>query len=98
VREDGALLQHGSILIDDDQQVIQELLAERSAEVEAPRAATLHSILGRVPTVDEVAHHLFESVRELEDAGALSLGEADVAEATAAERGRFDSELWTWRR
>ena len=41
VRENGALLQHGSILIEDDQRIIGELLQSNPPETDTPPAATL---------------------------------------------------------
>lgn len=98
VRENGALLQHGSILIEDDQHVITRLLARADLIAPAPRAATLASSLGRIPPVSEVASALFASLRELEDENArdLEVGEADSFAGEHLERYR--SEWWTWRR
>src|SRR5215203_317301 len=54
LREEGALLQHGSILVDDDQGLIPELLETKSSGNQPPGAATLMSVLGRAPSSDEV--------------------------------------------
>lgn len=97
-REDGALLQHGSILIEDDQAMIASLLLSPAAELTPPRAATLTDALGRKPSIDEVAHALFESVRALEDPAASSLDEGDTREDTARHVAEYENELWTWRR
>jgi lipoate-protein ligase A len=98
VREDGALLQHGSILIEDDQHLITRLLTDPGSVAPAPRAATLASSLGRVPEVHEVASALFAAVRELEDENAREL-EVSEADSFAAEHlERYRSEWWTWRR
>src|SRR6185295_5847605 len=97
LREDHALLQHGSILIDDDQSLIVRLAA--SAVGTAAPAATLHETMGRVPSVSEVATALFDAVRELEGAGAtpFTLDADTIADQRdAAERYRSDD--WTWRR
>ena len=58
VRENGALLQHGSILIEDDQHLITQLLADPESVEPAPRAATLASALGRVPPLCAVRRRL----------------------------------------
>ncbi len=97
VREAGALLQHGSILIDDDQPLIAELLGATGPDVESVPAATLRAALGRAPSVSEVASALFDAVRQLEDADALQMAEADVQQATARHLERYASERWTWR-
>jgi lipoate-protein ligase A len=95
-REATALLQHGSILIDDDQQRVAALV--RSPVRLSPPPATLHHALGRVPALREVAAALFEGVRAREDADASELiadhpFSAEVAAATA----RYHDERWTWR-
>lgn len=97
-RENGALLQHGSILIEDDQPMIASLLSSVAAELEPPRAATLTDALGRKPTIDEVATALFEAVRTLEDPAASFLDESDTREDTARYLAEYENELWTWRR
>ncbi|MEO8193912.1 MAG: hypothetical protein ABI681_08665 [Gemmatimonadales bacterium] len=97
-REDGALLQHGSILVEDDQPLVAALLRSSDPELEAPAAATLAAALGRAPAAAEVALALFESVRKLEDSAASSLEESDIREATARHIEQYSSEWWTWRR
>ena len=97
LREDRALLQHGSILIDDDQSLIVRLAA--FAVGTAAPAATLHETMGRVPAVAEVAAALFDAVRERQAARAtpLALDEQTIIDQRhAAERYRSDE--WTWRR
>jgi lipoate-protein ligase A len=95
LRQDGALLQHGSILLDDDQVMLERLLPAG----EAPQpAGTLRQALGRVPAVTEVSEALFGSLR---DAGAGSVSALDdeprlEAEAADAER-IYGSEEWTFR-
>ena len=49
-RADGALLQHGSILVEDDQSLLAELALERRHAVPAP--ATLAEALGHAPSVE----------------------------------------------
>lgn len=97
-REEGALLQHGSILIDDDQPLIAELLVSREHDAAVPAAATLREALGRAPAVEEVANALFAAVRDLEDANASALDETDASAFSSAHIGKYRSELWTWRR
>ena len=98
VRENGALLQHGSILIEDDQPMINELLESPIAELDTPPAATLCNILGREPSIHEVALALFDGVRTLEDPGADILDEDEIRDATMRHLHRYQNELWTWRR
>ena len=97
-RENGALLQHGSILLRDDQAVIASLLRSPSDGMRPARAATLTQILGREPSVAEVARHLFDAVRALEDESARSLDEAETRDYTAQHLAEYRNELWTWRR
>ena len=96
-REQGAFLQHGSILIDDDQPMLASLT---TTPVALPPAATLRDALdGRAPDAAAVAAALFAAVREREDAGAAPLL-LDAALATAARlaAARFAADAWTWRR
>ncbi len=91
------MLQHGSILVDDDQPMIAAISAYPVAPP-AP-AATLTDTLDRTPNVDEVAGALFDAVRSLEcaDADELTLDSemrADMARAV----DRYRDDLWTWRR
>jgi len=109
-REDGAFLQHGSILVDDDQALLTRLALQPLPAV--PPAATLRGALGRVPAVAEVAEALFAAVRALEDAGATLLGARSEGEPSAADPGdqaelgaaiqgavvKYRDPAWTWRR
>ncbi|MFL5575263.1 MAG: lipoyl protein ligase domain-containing protein [Gemmatimonadaceae bacterium] len=96
-REQDAFLQHGSILIDDDQPLLAALATQPLPP--APPAATLRDALGRAPDPAEVAAALFAAVREGEDASASPLL-LDAALATAARlaAARYASDQWTWRR
>jgi lipoate-protein ligase A len=98
VRENGALLQHGSILIRDDQPVIPLLLREKAPDNDTPRAATLNEALGRDPACEEVADVLFDAVRALEDKGAAVMEECELADLTAKHLPHFENPLWTWRK
>ena len=95
VRERGALLQHGSILIADDQARITTLAL---APVTPPLpAATLSASLGRAPSYEEVRDALFgalgTSVTAVEP-----LDTAAAASTAAPFRARFADKEWTWRR
>jgi lipoate-protein ligase A len=96
-RDRGALLQHGSILIDDDQSAIPALMRE---PVPLPAsAATLREALGRAPSVAEVAAALFDAVRAHADADARPLGADATLEREAADlAARYRDDAWTWRR
>jgi lipoate-protein ligase A len=96
-RDERALLQHGSILIDDDQALVASLLREPVAA--PPPPATLRAAMGRAPDADEVAGAIFDAARTLEDARARPLA-VDAALMMAVERARahFADDAWTWRR
>ena len=96
-RADGALLQHGSILVHDDQTLLASLAIDRSIAIAAP--ATLSQALGRAPSIDELAKALSGAVRELEDptADSLSLDESLRARASVLVV-RYVDASWTWRR
>ena len=98
-RDDGALLQHGSILVNDDQSSLPDFAATLSAEGESiPAPATLHALLGRSPDAAEVAAAMFDAVRSLEDARAIELDEDEVRDAALEHVAHFLDEGWTWRR
>ncbi len=98
VRENGALLQHGSILVEDDQPLIASLLANDARPEALPAAATLAGALARIPTMVEVASHLFDAVRLLEDDHASQMDVSDTGIFSARHIDRYESEWWTWRR
>lgn len=98
-RENGALLQHGSILVDDDQSSLTEFSA-RVGEMNGsiPTPATLQALLGRAPEPNEVAAAMFDAVRELEDEAAVEMLEDDVRSEALQRVPHFLDEDWTWRR
>ena len=96
-RADGALLQHGSILVEDDQFQLASLMV--SAAPPIPKPATLRDALGRAPSEREVAEALFRTVRELEDENASELDvDPLLDEHTQALLHRYLDPSWTWRR
>ena len=95
IREHGAMLQHGSILIDDDQPRISTL-ATGPITPSAP-AATLTSAMGRTPSYDEVRDALAAALVATVGS-ATPLDAADVNALAAPHRARFESPEWTWRR
>jgi lipoyl(octanoyl) transferase len=95
LRENGALLQHGSILVHDDQSIISSLLAQPAGATHAPPAATLSALLEREPSVSEVADALFAGVQALEDEDATALGEDEVDSMKAMHLDRYRNPLWT---
>jgi lipoate-protein ligase A len=95
LRERGALLQHGSILMDDDQPRIAELA---SGPVSPPLpAATLRDSLGRGLSYEEVRDALRGALGDAIGDTDL-LDEREAAARAAPHRARFASAEWTWRR
>jgi lipoate-protein ligase A len=101
-REDGAILQHGSILVDDDQTRMAALAAEPVSAVPPP--ATLLAALGRAPSPGQVAAALFAAARCLAPDGTARVAPLDDAPGAAVDadawlrRPHYLSDAWTWRR
>jgi lipoate-protein ligase A len=96
-RDDGALLQHGSILVDDDQSALSLLTLEPAVSVDPP--ATLREALGRAVEPRDVADALAAAVRASLDphAAPLALDEETRRDAACLTR-RYRDDAWTWRR
>ena len=96
-RDGNAMLQHGSILIEDDQPLVSELA---SVAVPNPQpAATLTASLGRVPSFDDVAAVLFDAVRSLECEHAMHTDlNSTIEDARTRALDRYLDDRWTWRR
>lgn len=99
-RNDNALLQHGSILVDDDQCTLHSFTTGRDGQSAEPaaRPATLAALLDRSPDAAEVARAMFDAVRSLEDPDAAVLTEQEIRADTLRHVPRFLDEEWTWRR
>ena len=96
-RADDALLQHGSILIADDQTLLATLALDGPSNIPSP--ATLADALGVAPEFSHVAAALADAVRDLEDADARELTVDDELRARAATLVvRYLDDAWTWRR
>lgn len=96
-RRNGALLQHGSILVHDDQSLIPGLMT--AAETSVPRAATLAEALGRTPSFAEVAQPLLDALADLSAQRVVRLTPDDLLEADCRDlRHRYGADEWTWRR
>jgi lipoate-protein ligase A len=96
-RHEGALLQHGSILLADDQSIIDELLIQPRSTV-TPPAATLTSILGVAPAFERVAAALIDALRTVAPGAGALANDAALDEDVEREFGHFASDAWTWRR
>jgi lipoate-protein ligase A len=104
-RERDALLQHGSILLDDDQARIAGLLepAARAGTVPAAHAATLNALLRRRVTPDEVRDALFDALagrcrRDGVTSPSLVESDSGTTDAIDTQRTWFRDAGWTWRR
>lgn len=96
-RSEGALLQHGSILVADDQTRLAEFTLSPQPLVSPP--ATLSEVLGQPPTLDDAARAFAAAVRELEDPGAASLDlDADLRARMTSLVVQYSDDSWTWRR
>ena len=96
-RDAGALLQHGSILLDDDQSRIPSLMLEPAAA--PPPPATLREILGTPPSFDEMANALREAVRVSLDRDVAEMTfDADLQRVCADRVTHYQDPEWTWRR
>ena len=95
LREEGALLQHGSMLLEDDQYLVRELAGDGR---QATGEITLQMALGRRITFAEAA----DAVHEATTAWQPDVGEVDDPAAILARasdhEARFRSEEWTWSR
>jgi hypothetical protein len=92
------LLQHGSILVDDDQSALLDLSVMPIDNHRWSPPASLHSLLGRAPDATEVASAMLDAVRSLEDDGVTDLAESDIRAEALARVPQFLDEDWTWRR
>lgn len=96
-REGDALLQHGSILVDDDQAIASALLDVPGPT--PPPAASLRALLGHPPTVTDLAAAIQRAIVTLEDPDASPLVmDAALERRIARARTHFLDEHWTWRR
>jgi lipoate-protein ligase A len=96
-RRNGALLQHGSILVRDDQQLIPRLMC--AADDANPAAATLAEELGREPRTGEVADALRAALGDVTGTAVRDF-EPDAVLLTEIDRlsGTYRDDGWTWRR
>jgi lipoate-protein ligase A len=99
-RDGTAYLQHGSLLIDDDQARLGALVASGYTLPAVPPPATLRGVLGRAPTGEEFAGALAASI------GAAGIGLPRIVgpttlipeELSAARVQHYRDAAWTWRR
>jgi len=97
-RHGGALLQHGSILVRDDQPMIARILKRDGPEA-TTSAASLGDALGWDPSVNQVAEPILESLREATGGPVGTFDPDSALEADArALRATYADDSWTWRR
>jgi lipoyl(octanoyl) transferase len=95
-RSESALLQHGSILVDDDQAHLTALLREPAPA--PPAAATLRELLGSPPSLNRVADAIFSAIRS-DDPGVTHLPlDQSLLDSQSRHAVRFSDPAWTWRR
>lgn len=98
-RGECSFLQHGSILVDDDQTMLASLGEEGSDAATVPASpATLRQLIGRAPESSELAAAMFEAVDELERTSGSTLDENEVRSAALEMMPGFLDDNWTWRR
>lgn len=97
-RDGEALLQHGSLLLHNDQSVVEELRIGGPGPVEVP-AAGLADVLDPLPDRTDIEDALIGSfARELElEATRADLSAAEVRDARSIQDKYVDA-TWTWRR
>jgi lipoyl(octanoyl) transferase len=95
-RSEHALLQHGSILVEDDQPRLTEFLLR--PQPDPPPAATLRELLGTAPSLSEAAGAIFSAVA-LDDPSVTPLDfDQSLHDAQSRLARRFADPDWTWRR
>lgn len=95
-RDRDAILQQGSILVENDQRLASWLL--RGAPTASTNAIGLHEVVGRELSAHELAHALFCALEAVgAETQALSVDDP-LTGAAAKEREKFDDDAWTWRR
>ncbi len=97
VRDGDAFLQHGSILLEDDQHLLTRMVVDQESP---PAPATLHALTGRLVTVEEFGSALALAVAA-QHAGAphpLELDQSLLDDVRSLVRTRYALADWTWRR
>lgn len=94
-RRGGALLQHGSILVRDDQAMIARLM---KSPITPPAAATLFGSIGREPVAGEVADLIHAALNTRLSAKVAMLLDTGLAAEVATLQSRYADDTWTWRR
>ena len=94
LRQGDALLQHGSVLLEDDQAVVAQISRGRAG---TGGEITLREVLGRSVSFEEMADLIGAAFsRWLTPSGTLDAAAAD--ELAGRHTARFRDPAWTWRR
>ncbi len=97
LRDGGALLQHGSMLLEDDQALVREV--SRQAETRPPAERSLSTLLGRPVTWDAAADAVADV---LESTPFVVEGTSDIEERIGPRAvnwfAHFQDPAWTWAR
>jgi lipoate-protein ligase A len=94
-RDERAFLQHGSILLADDQALVNRLRGQPDAP---PAAATLGEILGRDVNVPEVVAALATALAASSEAPVATLDEAEFGTSLTPHLAHYRDPRWTYRR
>lgn len=97
-RDAGALLQHGSILLEDDQARIAALRGDSAPPAPVAAAASLRGALGRPVVYAEVRDALLAALRASLDAEPTALDPAEISRDVAGHVPTYRDTAWTWRR
>ncbi|MDB4905605.1 MAG: biotin/lipoate protein ligase [Gemmatimonadetes bacterium] len=94
-RHGGAVLQHGSILLADDQPLIAALMRAQIAQ--PPAAASLSDALASPPSASELAAALFASAAHEGETSALPRSD-ELRDGIERWTAHYAGDDWTWRR
>jgi lipoate-protein ligase A len=95
VRVGDAVLQHGSIILDGDQELLRRL---RDDEEPVPPPATLKSLLGAVPEIEVLSRSIQEGLAETLGGSWMEGGYRSDEKMAAEElEAHYEDSGWTWR-
>lgn len=94
-RDERSLLQHGSILLADDQAMVAKLRGVRDT---LPAAATLSGALGREVSVAEVQESLVAALHAIVEAPVEPLDADELMPRVVHHRAQYADPRWTYRR
>lgn len=98
-RDGGALLQHGSLLLEDEQAVVEELRTQQSSDRFETGAVSLSELLGRSPEAGSLTEALAGGFEAEFDRAVRPGALTDEEHAVAAElEAHYSDPAWTWRR